>query len=280
MKNSLEAESELLKGGIFYLGLTVMWLLLTLIQIAPESRHFLQGILCNKLFWVMLLFTGSYLLFPHQINQKGERYLFGGIFLMLLLGKVILHNSAWSLVGFLVSGADLLIWAYCLSKILILLGGVYQQWWGMNLQQPVIFSLIWQHLWQTLAKFGLFLSLILVNLYYYLVNIFIIDTIFYSYFFGAILLGAALALYAIWYGKLKRWVLEQIVSLDQRLLLLWEKENDEGEALPRLRYLIMKRDYLLKLTKLAGSYQVSFYYLLYLALILALPYLLGVVVEV
>jgi small-conductance mechanosensitive channel len=151
--------------------------------------------------------------------------------------------------------------------------------------EPLSLRNLWQAFWRDCAKVGLFLTLLAATGYYYITSFFLIDTVLYSYLLLIPILTAVIMMYVVFTTKVRNWLRKVLEEVDREAtgVLQWQRFKAEPEMidlLPWYEYILLVRDYLVKLAKPVFYPSTIFYYILYCGFILSLPYILGIAIEV
>lgn len=269
----------------YFLLLVLFWLWVSLglaVELKSNSAFLaLKPALQTKVFLVALLFGGRYLFFPGERWRPFFRWAWGAI-LVIICGVFLLHDLKWlnfSLRAFF-QLSDMAVWALVLAALLELVAALFRKWRRFNLNPPDFMSQ-WTDLRRDLKKLAFFTLFALTILYYYLVNLFLVDTFYYSYL-AILLFGACGAvLYGIWYGKVVRWAEVEISQLDESALSLFKTdESGVRDILPWYQYLVLTRNYLEKIKRPQMLLRCLVWYLIGCAWLLAMPFVIGLAVPV
>ena len=170
------------------------------------------------------------------------------------------------------------------AAVIEVMGSLFIYWNRIYTINVDIVRELWQKAWQTIFYLGIWLTLIIGLIYFYLVNFFIIDTVTYSYFFAILLAVTGISLYATVQSKVNEWVNRENRQIDLKMTvyLNWQElsQAELEQNISFVQYLLMLRDYYLGFKKPVISMRTILLYLCFEGAILILPYIIGVVVEV
>lgn len=243
-----------------------------------------QTMLQAKTLLIAIAYTGRYLLFPQYRFGRWRKWFYGAsIFLVFGMNLYkLVDNFDW-LYLFWLTG-DGFLWAMIPAAVIEVMGSLFIYWNRIYTINVDIVRELWQKAWQTIFYLGIWLTLIIGLIYFYLVNFFIIDTVTYSYFFAILLAVTGISLYATVQSKVNEWVNRENRQIDLKMTvyLNWQElsQAELEQNISFVQYLLMLRDYYLGFKKPVISMRTILLYLCFEGAILILPYIIGVVVEV
>jgi hypothetical protein len=274
---------------IFAIGLVLLWSFISvgLRGFEGDKSYFgLNTIIKSKILLVAIIFLGRYLLFPQYRDRHWWKLYFSLTFLGIISAQIVnLISAKPDGFYFLLLATDVAVWSVLLACLFELVGAVFTNWYFFPKLEFRVFHQLWPQFWDEEFKFGLFSTSILGLAYYYLVSFYLVDTVLYSYILFGFIWSTGIGLYSIFTAKLHRWIQPEINLIDQEIAnyLDWPKFSGElefYEKLPRYQYVLLTRDYLIKLKKPLVSVKILICYLLFGGFLLILPYIFGIVVEV
>jgi len=184
----------------------------------------------------------------------------------------------------LLIGTDIIIWSLIISDIIETLITVFRYWEGFSKVNYGVINEIWSKLSDDLFKLGIWLTVLLGLIFYYLVSFFLVDAILYSYLLLMPLLVIGAALYLLIFNKINTWIRDDLILIDGELShqLDWDQVKDDP-ALPQktlwFQYLSLIRNYLKELQRPVILVKSFLLYILGAVFILSLPYFFGRVIE-
>lgn len=286
MRKLSQSSLKRLSVGMCYLVLAAIWSWVSFQtnNFESESGYFeINALLKFKILFSVAVLWG-HLLFDQYRLRSPNPWLFP-LSLFLVGWSVIdkLFNAASLYYGLLI-GADILIWSLLISEIIETTGAVFRFWRQIPKVNYAMFSDVWSKISNDLFKLGIWISVLLMLIFYYLVSFFMIDALLYSrlLLIPLILIGAAL--YLIIFGKIKAWVGSDLREIDGELVrcLSWDQVKEDPQ-LPQktawFQYLTLIRNYLKDLQRPVLLLKPCLLYMICIVIILSLPYFWGRVIE-
>ncbi len=267
--------------------LMLVWVALAFLEVDTTSSVLLVPLINSRFFLGTTVFIGNFLFFPRieevQVSRKLQTICFVGILgIVLFPVNPQLVNWQYLLLGII----NALIVVFYLTFIWRLLKGVFEKWFALAQKETVIGELAgyWREWTKDALKLGLWGFFLLSNAYYYLVNFYLIDPIFYSWLLLIPLLVLIITFYYIW----KKQVVCQLQAprskiekyLGQHLQLEELGPGQLESSYLEFNYYTALFRYLKKLTFPIYLYGLLIYYLLLCSGLLWLPEFFQLVVEV
>ncbi|NLY74917.1 MAG: hypothetical protein GX075_06400 [Firmicutes bacterium] len=275
-------------GGVFYLLLAAVWVLVSLKMILLESQSaYLESgpLLQFKILLPAVVYGGRFLLFFKYRGRSAGPWLFPAC----LAAVVVSVCDKFAMIGNLFHGLlvvlDILIWAFLINDILELIYALFYYWRTLPKVNYAMVGEIWDQLRADLFRLGIWLTSLMGLTFYYLVGFFMVDAVVYSYLLLTPLLISGTALYWLTYSKIQAWVRSDLAEIDAELTARfdWKQVKDDPE-LPQLtkwlEYLLLIRNYLNLFQRPVFLIKSLLLYSGCSALILSLPYFFGRVIEV
>lgn len=274
------------KKELIYLGFIIVWLGVTSLLLGYEeagSGFKLNPLLQFKLIFAGIVYMGRELLFPAYRKRK----VLQGIFLISFavfasFQGSILNRLDWQY--WLLRFGDGLCWslfsALTFEPIIVL-----AHFWMTIGEIPVYnYHQLWNRVGSELQALGFWLVFLEAALYFYLVQFYMLDTVFYSYILVGILWIAGLAYYSVFASKTIRWVQSQITVIDQFFESHIKIEPGHlpttEDELSYLQWMLAVRQYVQGFKYPRIFIKNLLLYMIFSAFLLSLPYLFGAIVEV
>lgn len=272
--------------GTFYLIIAFIW---PRISLQINSFEGLRGyfdtkaLLKFKILFPAVAFMG-HLLFAQYRTRPTISWLFP--LSLFIVGWSVFDklDKAINLHYSLLIGADIIIWSLVISDLIQTLTAIFRYWEGFVKVNYAVISEIWSKLSDDLFKLGIWLTVLLGLIFYYLVSFFLVDAILYSYLLLMPLLIIGAALYLLIFKKINTWIRDDLILIDGELShqLDWEQVKNDP-ALPQktvwFQYLSLIRNYLKELQKPVILLKSFLLYIFSAIFILSLPYFFGRVIE-
>lgn len=273
---------------ILHLLLILVWSFISLKINSYESQNGyfeIKALLQFKILLPVVVFGGRYLFFDkYRLARQNPWFLPLSLFIagwsvFEKLYKITNTGYALSII------ADSIIWAYMLKEILETIRTLMVFWKDIPKVNYAILLDIWGSMENDLIKLGTWLTILIGLAFFYLVNFFIVDALFYSYLLIIPLLGIGLYIYVLLFAKIKTWIRSDLAVINEELAeqLSLKTDQDDPELSQKtiwFQYLTLLRNYLNDLQRPAIMLKLFLFYLAFSGLILSLPYLLGRVIEV
>lgn len=270
-----------------YLILLLLWIPLTILLTthAETLSYFkLRPLIQSKLFFVAIIFLGREILFrayrDHKILKRSILFIFCLIFGIHLME--LIKTLDWWRLG--LTAIDTAFWSL-FAGMAIETAIVYFSFWR-RLKNPswTEYSTFWRRCWSEIVFWGLWITLLESLTYYYLINFYMLDTIFYSYLFSAFLVLSGFTVFATFYSKTGYWISSEMDAIDERIQeYLWWRSTPPEEVAQFWQYfqwLLALKEYFNSFKRPPISFKSLMYYLVFVLFLLGLPYILGAVIEV
>ncbi len=283
-----KVEKQIASGSVFYIGLAVLWALTT-IGIGNLEKlsqwNELKAYLESKVLFVAVVFLGRFLFFPQYRSERGRLWtiLLGTLLVVGTQSPKFLTGANWGYAGLII--ADSMIWGFFLSTFGESLVLTWLHWKNQAKVAPTLLINLWQRFWQELMQSGFLLLIFLSLVYYYLVSFYLVDTVAYCFILLIPLVAWGVGLYWIIRSKVRRWIREELLKIDQEISLYlhwqtWIDQPEFNERFPWIEYLFQIRNYLYFAMKPQVSAAAICLYIVYSGFILILPFLFGLIAEV
>jgi hypothetical protein len=290
---------------ILYLGLAVIWFFLSegiysnrlnflelrimffcqsgLIAIVYLSRDLLfQDVRSPRFFkWA----TGLFLLFFLGLKISPDILgMFGIQSMPSILGMPEFDSLGWRTIPWVFFEG--IIFSIFLAWFAEIIFAVFRTWHRISRFDPGISYQFWNRLWMDIVKVGLLITLLMILVYFYIINFLLVDTIGYNYLLMVPIMGTGVCLFLFFFIKVSRWREAEILAIDRELApyIEWPKykaDNDSDfKGLGWVQYLLCIREYLRQIKRPFISWWVVSLYLIFCGAVLSLPYLLKVTIEV
>jgi hypothetical protein len=288
MQISIEKLKPLiLRKEYRYLWLCLFWVIVTIsltTQVEALNYYKLRPLIQSKLCLVAIIFLGREILFQSYRHRK---ILITSV-LFIFLTLFGLHLSAlfkifnWLGLGLL--ALDAAFWSLFSGLGIEIAVSCFLFWYRLESLTWIEYTLYWTRCWSEIVSWGLWMVLLESLTYFYLINFYMMDTIFYSYLYAAFLIISGLALFATFFSKTTSWVLAEVEAIDEKIqeYLGWRTiPPEEVEQFGQyFQWLLVLRGYFNGLKRPRFSLKSLFYYLIFTMFLLGLPYIFGAVVEV
>lgn len=290
MERYWEPKTQVMvKSAFAHIGLILLWIgvSLGLSQLEQTGRVFdLAAVLQCKTLAVVLLFIGRCLLFPHYRQTGSVRWIFRVLALGIGAGgilKVPGQGLGWGYAA--LAAADVLLWAGVLALLFETVAALYNHWYAaFRAEDPGEAILLWRSFWRDSLQFGIWLSLLFTLCFYYMINFYRLDVVFYSWFFMMLLVLAQLGFWGMSYWQYSRRMRSELAQMDQQLYAYLQWRDLEAnlflEELPRYYYLFLTREVLVRRLWPILSYPVLLTWCACAVFLLSLPQLIGIVIKV
>lgn len=271
---------------IFFILIGLIWAMiswgLAVTSSVNAANLTLKPVLQTKLLLLAALFGGRYLFFP---AQRWPLFFKWTAFLLFLLigGAGWVQPGEWPLNSsrLMMQIGDFVIWAVVLGACAELFAALFHQRSDWNEIDPGTLRGVWENLSRNLIKMGTMMAMVLGILYYYLINLFLVDIFCYSYLLLIPLLGCGGIFFGIRYGRVCRRLDQAIQEIDLQMTEVLQADSTNcRDVLPHFQFLVLSRNYLEKLKKPSMVCGVLVVYFFWTAFVLGLPYLLGFAIEV
>jgi hypothetical protein len=272
-----------------YAALLVLWMAVSVGLNAVERGgpvFGLTAVILSKVLFCVIVVVGRLYLFPHYRVECGMGLLFALLVLILCGAGIPRIGNAFSWYYRLLVLADTVVWAFYLTLLVEVLYALGVHWSRVrpeNYRELNILGL-WRCFWTDLLYLGIWITLLLGLAFYYLVNFYVMDVIFYSRLLAGILAGCGLFFFAAARSRVNGWFREEIGLLDQKIgaFLDWPNVDARIAAtdLPVYRYLLLTREYFKCLQRTTIFPGALLFYLLCVVLLLSLPLWAGTVIKV
>lgn len=278
----------LVSGGLIYLLLTIVWVLVSLKinNIESQNGYFEIGALLQfKTILPAVVFGGRFLLFSKYRLGPANPWVFP-LCLFLVGGSIFDKLLSATNIGYgLLIAADIIIWAFLIKETYETIRTIFSFWRSLPKVNYAMFVDIWAKLGNDLIKLGLWLTSLSGLAFFYLVSFFMVDALLYGYLLLTPLVVIGASLYLTIFSKIKTWVQGDLAIIDGELVgqLNWDQVKDDPDLSQRIawfQYLTLIRNYLKDLEKPALLLKLFLLYLVCSGLILSLPYFFGRVIEV
>jgi hypothetical protein len=272
-----------------YAALCVLWMAVSAGLNAVERSgpvFGLTAVLLSKAMFFMIVVAGRLYLFPHYRVECGMDLLFSLVALILCGAGVPRVWKVFSWHYLLLVIADTAVWAFYLTLLVEVLYALGVHWSGVqpeNYRELNILGL-WRWFWTDLLYLGIWLTLLLGLVFYYLVNFYVMDLFFYSQLLAGILAGCGLFFFGVAHSRINGWLREELDCLDRKILAYLDWRNVDARIaasdLPVYHYLWLTRQYLERLRKNPIFPGTVALYLCCVLFLLILPLWVGAVIKV
>jgi hypothetical protein len=290
MKNFwAKLETHFLKTALWCLGLTLIWVLVSIglyVKEGSKSYFEIQAVLYFKIILVAVIFLGRYLLFGQYRHEKWLGWFWGICFLLALGGQCSVFMSeraTWFYI--ILKVVDALIWGFFSALLLENAGGLFYFWLNITRKYGAEFRQLYRTLRQDTVSLGIILTFLAALIYYYLTSFYLLDTLFYSYLLWMFMVIIGLGFYTCVQIKLNRWIQQDIALLDLEIdhYIQWQSVKQDGEMnhkISWLHYLTLIRKYWAQMGRPKFPWQIWCSYLIFSSFILIIPYVFGLVIQV
>jgi hypothetical protein len=272
-----------------YAAICVLWIAVSAGLNAAERSGPIFGltaVLLSKVMFFVIVVAGRLYLFPHYHVECGRNLLFSLVVLILCGSGIPRVWKAFSWYYLLLVIADTTVWGFYLTLLVEPLYALGVHWSGVRPENyPELNMLgLWRWFWTDLLYLGIWIMMLLGLAFYYLVNFYVMDVIFYSQILAGILAGCGLFLFTVASARINGWLREEMGLLDQKIgvYLDWRNVDVRMAAtdLPVYRYLLLTREYLEHLKKNPVFPGTVAFYLFGVLFLLSLPLWVGNVIKV
>jgi hypothetical protein len=286
------SEWEGRNGNRVWLGYAVPCLLWVAVSVglnAVERTGTVFGLtamLLSKAIFFIIVVAGRLYLFPQYRVECGTELLFALSALILCGAGIPRVWNAFSWYYLLLVIADTAVWGFYLTLLLEVLYVLGVHWSGVRPENAGELNILglWRCFWTDLLYLGIWITLLLGLAFYYLVNFYIMDVIFYSQLLAGILAGCGLFFFAVARSRIKGWFREELGMLDLKIGVYLDWRNVDARIadadLPVYRYLVLTREYLERLDKNLVFPGTVAFYLFCVLFLLSLPLWVGIVIKV
>ncbi|GEM_PF-2381074 len=283
LKDRLAINNAYFKS-LFYLGLCLMWVVVTLAsakltgQLLPVYK--LQVLLLIKAFVVAIVYLGRYQLFGEYRNTATRKWLVLAFFLLLLGKRLMGFNMLSGLFYIFLELLDCSLGSLCYGLIAEVIFALFDFWFKLQPVSVESYYHLWSKFWRDCFFLGLWLTIIIFLLYINLFNFYIINVVAYGYLLVTVLFLSGIALFAVLFSKLAALVNKEVNELDQKLaqLIDWKQSDGSESKTVQFNYLLQLRAYLQNFKIPYFSITTIISYLTFGLLILILPYCFGMVI--
>lgn len=276
-----------IKNKFIYLGLMFFWIAITCGQITwgvLPSWFWIRPILQSKILLVAIVFTGRNLFFPQHRYQR----IFGSIFFAILALGVTLnflgqqHVYPWQ--GNCLIILDDVIWSLLAALTGEVIIALFKYWYSFNLVEPVKWARLHKIISQETSLLGIWLALILGCVYYYLINCYLLDALWYSRFLAGLLCLTGFVLQGIYIVRRQALIDQELMAIDCKLqsYLNWriEPKGEQLKFFDKFHWLLEIRSYWQSLRRFQIPLGCLLLYGFLAIVLLTLPYIFKMVIEV
>lgn len=287
---------------VLYLSLAVIWFFLSM-GIYGNRLNFLElriMLFCESGL-IAIVYLSRDLLFRDIRSPRFFKWaasLFLLIFLGLklspniqrmlgILGMPEIDSLGWRIIPWVFFEG--LIFSIFLAWFVESIFAVFRTWHRITRLDPCASYQYWHRLWMDILKLGILMTLLMILVYFYIINFLLVDTVLYSYLLTAPIIGTGVGLFLLFFIKVSRWRGAEIRAIDRELTpyIEWSKYKADNDSdlkdqgvLRWVQYLLCIREYSRQVKQPFILWWVVILNLFFCGAVLSLPYLLKVVIAV